>query len=79
MNYELIYPLNTFFKEIPRVFATAIGSRNVASALKVAFTTLVGFAEPRFFAYTSVIPAASKTALILPPAITPVPCAAGLM
>ena len=42
-------------------------------------TTLVGFAEPRFFANTSVIPAASKTARMLPPAITPVPCAAGLI
>ena len=37
----VFYPLNTFFKEIPRVFATAIGSRNVANALKVAFTTLL--------------------------------------
>ena len=36
----IFYPLNTFFKEIPRVFATAIGSRNVANALNVAFTTL---------------------------------------
>ena len=56
-----------------RALDTAIGSRNVAKALNVAFTTFVGLAEPKFFARISVIPAASKTARILPPAITPVP------
>ena len=53
-----IYPLNTFFKEIFLVFATAIGSLKVANAFTVAFTTLCGFADPSDFASTSVIPAA---------------------
>jgi hypothetical protein len=67
--YRLNYPLNTFFKEMFLVFATAIGSRKVANAFTVAFTTLCGLAEPRLFANTSVIPAASNTARMLPPAI----------
>ena len=54
-------------------FETEIGSRNNANALKVAFTTLCGLAEPKDFANTSVTPALSKTARIEPPAITPVP------
>ena len=65
--------LKTLFKEILRVLETAMGSRSVANAFTVAFTTFCGLADPRFFARTSVIPAASRTARILPPAITPVP------
>ncbi len=47
-----LYPLNTFFKPMPLVLATDIGSRNMANALKVAFTTLCGFAEPNDLANT---------------------------
>jgi hypothetical protein len=67
------YPLNTFFKEIFLVLLTLIGSRNIDKAFTVAFTTLCGLADPRLFAKTSVTPALSKTARMLPPAITPVP------
>jgi hypothetical protein len=37
---------------MPLVLATDIGSRNMASALKVAFTTLCGLAEPNDLANT---------------------------
>jgi hypothetical protein len=71
--------LNTFFKDTLLVLDTLIGSRSIASALKVAFTTLCGLADPKDFARTSVTPALSRTARMLPPAITPVPWAAGLI
>ena len=47
------------------------------SASIVAFTTLCGLLEPLLLASTSVTPTLSSTARIAPPAITPVPCAAG--
>src|SRR5688572_17383670 len=73
------YPLNTLLKRILLVLETLTGSRNKARALNVALTTLCGLAEPNDFANTSVTPALSNTARIEPPAITPVPCAAGLI
>ena len=63
---------------MPRVIATETGSRKSVKALMVALTTLCGFDEPNDFANTSVTPALSNTARIAPPAITPVPCEAGL-
>src|SRR6476619_5701284 len=65
------YPLNTFFKPMLLVLATEIGSRSKANALKVAFTTLCGLAEPNDLANTLSTPALSNTARMLPPAITP--------
>ncbi len=49
------------------------------SASKVAFTTLCGLEEPFDLANTSLIPALSNTARIAPPAMIPVPAAAGLI
>jgi hypothetical protein len=45
--------VKTFFNPKRRCLATVIGSRNIANALKVAFTTLCGLAEPNDFANTS--------------------------
>jgi hypothetical protein len=64
---------------MPLVLATDIGSRSIANALKVAFTTLCGLADPNDFANTLCTPALYNTARMLPPAITPVPAAAGLI
>ena len=74
-----VQPWNTLFTEIPRAFAIVFASRSILSALNVALTTLVGFEDPNDLASTSVIPALSRTALIAPPAITPVPAEAGRM
>ena len=49
----------------------------LAKPLNVALTTLIGFVEPYDLANTSFTPANSKTALIAPPAIIPVPGDAG--
>ena len=56
---------------------SASGRAFCKRASKVAFTTLWGFDEPFDLASTSLIPALSNTARIAPPAITPVPAAAG--
>mgnify|MGYP004022277393 CR=1 FL=1 len=75
----IIYPLNTLFSSTPLSCAMVYGSLNLLSASKVAFTTLCGLELPFDLANTSFTPADSKTALIAPPAITPVPFQAGLI
>jgi len=64
---------------MPRWNATLCGARIFTNASIVAFTTLCGLDEPLDFARTSWIPADSNTARIAPPAINPVPGAAGLI
>ena len=71
--------LKTLAKEIPLWNATLCGALIFTSASIVAFTTLCGFELPLDFASTSCTPADSKTARIAPPAINPVPGAAGLI
>src|SRR5690606_5506903 len=73
-----IYPLNTFSSEIPRWLATVCALRICKRASKVAFTTLCGLEDPCDFDNTSCTPTASNTARTAPPAITPVPGAAGI-
>src|SRR5690606_11598878 len=58
--------------------ATSSGRCSAWSAATVAWTTLMGLDVPSDFASTSEIPAHSRTARTGPPAITPVPGAAGL-
>ena len=57
---------------------TILGSRNCSNADKVALTIFMVFDDPNVLDKTSVTPTASKTARTPPPAITPVPGAAGL-
>src|SRR5579862_5240060 len=61
----------------PRISATRFLSRSCSSALIVAFTTLCGLCVPIDFVSTLGIPAACTTARTGPPAMTPVPSAAG--
>src|SRR6266540_3688860 len=61
-----------------RICTTSCGSRRLVSASKAAWTTLTGFALPKDLDRMSLMPAASTTARTAPPAITPVPGAAGL-
>src|SRR5690606_5864076 len=61
----------------PRRAATARGSSRLLSAATVACTMLIVFDEPSDFDRTSWTPAHSSTARTGPPAITPVPAAAG--
>src|ERR1700756_481101 len=76
---SMYYPLYTFSTSTERCAATVLASRSCIRAFMVAFTTLCGFDEPNDFANTSLIPTLSNTARIAPPAITPVPAAAGLI
>src|ERR1700755_922627 len=64
--------------EMPRSSATSSGVRSDSSPAIVALTRLIGFCEPRLLERMSWIPASSSTARTPPPAITPVPGAAGL-
>src|SRR6059036_2203524 len=61
----------------PRRAATASGASRERSASTVACTMLIWFEEPSDLLSTSWIPAHSSTARTGPPAITPVPGAAG--
>src|SRR6266511_4841076 len=63
--------------DLPRSFATSSGRRRLCRPVIVARETLIAFAEPSDFASTSCTPAASRMARAAPPAITPVPGAAG--
>src|SRR5215510_13322372 len=62
---------------LPRYRATSDGSFSSISPLKVARTTLCGFADPSDLVSTFWIPADSTTARTAPPAIRPVPSGAG--
>ena len=57
--------------------AISSGRRSSRSPLIVARDTLIAFDEPSDFASTSCTPAASRIARAAPPAMTPVPGAAG--
>src|SRR5690606_10488476 len=61
----------------PRRAATASGCSRLRSACAVAWTMLIAFSEPSDLLSTSWIPAQSRTARTGPPAMTPVPGAAG--
>src|SRR5690606_34531782 len=61
----------------PRRAATDSGSSSLRSASTVACTMLIAFSEPSDLVSTSWIPAQSRTARTGPPAMTPVPGAAG--
>lgn len=63
----------------PLCIATVLASLSSNKAFKVALTKLWGFDEPLDFARTSLTPALSNTALIAPPALTPVPFEAGFI
>src|SRR4051794_12734668 len=62
----------------PRCAATASGSLSILRAVTVAPTMLRALDEPSDLLSTSCTPAHSRTARTGPPAITPVPGAAGL-
>src|SRR6056297_1676224 len=61
----------------PRRAATASGGSSIFSAVTVAWTMLMALSEPSDLLRTSCTPAHSSTARTGPPAITPVPGAAG--
>src|SRR5450631_525494 len=61
----------------PRRAATSSGRSRPRSAATVAWTTLMALSEPSDLDSTSLIPAHSSTARTGPPAMTPVPGAAG--
>src|SRR5579875_1867871 len=63
---------------LPRKRATFSAVLSERSASTVAYTTLIGLGLPSDFVKISWMPASSSTARIAPPAITPVPGAAGL-
>src|SRR5579883_1836256 len=63
---------------LPRIAATCSAVLSDLSASTVAYTTLIGLLVPSDLVRMSWMPASSKTARIAPPAITPVPGAAGL-
>src|SRR5271157_2201424 len=65
------------FRVRPRFAAITRGSISESSPWNTAFTVLMAFEEPRDLDRTSRIPAASITARTGPPAMTPVPGAAG--
>src|SRR5699024_1253603 len=67
----------TSSSDSPRRAATVSGDSRVRSALSTACTMLIGLAVPSDLVNTSRTPAASSTARTGPPAITPVPGAAG--
>ena len=62
---------------MPLTLATSSIVTIDSNPLTVALTKLIGVLEPKHFEITFVTPANSKTALTGPPAITPVPVAAG--
>ena len=62
---------------MPRCAATSSAVRKFLRPSIVVLTTLQGLLERRAFVLISLIPADSTTALTAPPAITPVPGAAG--
>src|SRR5690349_313205 len=68
----------TWLTDSPRSSATSSGVRSDSSPAIVALTRLMGFWEPRLLERMSWIPASSSTARTPPPAMTPVPGAAGL-
>ena len=70
-------PVLTSSGDLPRIFATSSGRRRPRRPAIVARDTLIAFAEPSDFASTSCTPAASRIARAAPPAMTPVPGAAG--
>ena len=61
-----------------RICATCSAVRSAFKASNVALTTLILFVERKHFALISLIPAISTTERTVPPAIIPVPGAAGL-
>src|SRR5579883_373884 len=63
---------------LPRIAATCSAVRSDFNAETVAITTLIGLFVPRHLVRMSWMPASSSTARMEPPAITPVPGAAGL-
>src|SRR5438445_1397811 len=63
---------------LPRSPATSCRERRLASAETVARTTLIGLLVPSDLVRMSWMPAASTTARIAPPEMTPVPGTAGL-
>ena len=63
---------------MPLLSATSLKFLNDLSALIVAFAALRGDFEPNDLLKMFSIPASSSTARTAPPAITPVPCYAGL-
>ena len=64
--------------ESPRRAATSSGRFRPCSPAIVALATLMWLDEPSDLAKTSLMPASSRMARAAPPAITPVPGAAGL-
>src|SRR5438445_4133231 len=65
------------FRSRPRAAAMSSGRFSPRSAAMTAFTMLMGLSDPNDFDRMSLIPAASTTARTGPPAMTPVPGAAG--
>src|SRR4051795_7313068 len=61
----------------PRRAAISSGRTRSFSACMVAWTMLIGLEDPRLLDSTSWMPAHSRTARTGPPAMTPVPAAAG--
>src|SRR5262249_50394000 len=68
---------DTSSADLPRTAAPPSGRRGERRPSIVARDTLIAFDEPSDFASTSCTPAASRMARAAPPAITPVPGAAG--
>src|SRR5437588_3485423 len=69
--------VDTSSADLPRSRATSSGLRRSRRPCIVARATLIALDEPRDLASTSWIPADSRIARAAPPAITPVPGAAG--
>src|SRR5664280_9437 len=67
----------TSSRDLPRRAATASGRSSIRRASTVAWTMLIALSEPRDLDRTSWMPAHSSTARTGPPAMTPVPGAAG--
>src|SRR5450631_3207427 len=74
--FSVVRP-STWLIDRPRSSATSRGVRSDSSPAIVALTRLIGFWEPRLLERMSWMPASSSTARTPPPAITPVPGAAG--
>lgn len=66
------------FTDLPLLAATSSADFTEARPFMVALTTFEGLFERSDFVLISLIPATSTTALTGPPAITPVPGAAGI-
>src|SRR5262252_7044804 len=65
------------WRSLPRSRAIDTGSFSAPKPVKVARTTLCGFADPSDFVRIFVMPADSTTARTAPPAMMPVPSGAG--